>query len=164
MAGRVEITPAPPDLDGAAFSEPWQAEAFALAVALNQKGVFAWREWIAQFAARAGAKDGQSDGDAYFERWLAALEDAVRERGFVDAAEIERRVAAWRRAYLNTPHGQPVELSRGVEPDSSKGEAGRGAARDDEEIERDLSRDHRHHGAAARVKPVAISPPIFRRA
>jgi hypothetical protein len=32
------------------------------------------------------------------------------EKGMVEPAEINRRQEQWRRAYLATPHGQPVQL------------------------------------------------------
>ena len=104
------------------FAEPWQAEAFALAVALQDAGVLdrkAWSEVLGAELARQGnsdssqVKDGGNDPQrqrAYFAAWLATLELMLLEAGLLDDQELRNRVAAWRQAYLDTPHGQPVNL------------------------------------------------------
>ena len=104
--------PLPADHDDRVFAEPWQASAFALAVHLSERGAFAWSEWSAALGheIEAAAQRGPEEG-AYFHRWLDALERLCREKGLVDAAEISRRREEWRRAYLSTPHGHPVELT-----------------------------------------------------
>jgi hypothetical protein len=61
-------------------------------------------------AETAGETD---DADSYFRAALAALERLLAETGDVAAAERVERQRQWERAYLNTPHGQPVELSAG---------------------------------------------------
>ena len=43
--GRNEALSVPHNDNGPVFSEPWQAEAFALAVSLNERGIFTWSEW-----------------------------------------------------------------------------------------------------------------------
>ena len=37
----------PRDVSGPVFAEPWQAQAFALAVKLSEPGHFTWKEWAA---------------------------------------------------------------------------------------------------------------------
>lgn len=37
--------------EGPAFSEPWQAQAFALVLALHEQGLFAWSEWAEYLTA-----------------------------------------------------------------------------------------------------------------
>ena len=105
--------PLPADGDGRVFAEPWQASAFALAVHLSERGAFTWSEWSDALGGEieAAAQRGPEEGAAYFHRWLDALEQLCREKGLLDAAEISRRQEEWRRAYLNTRHGQPVELT-----------------------------------------------------
>ena len=49
---------------------------------------------------------------SYYQHWLAALEHLAIAKGLSEASELALRVHAWREAYLVTPHGQPVELSR----------------------------------------------------
>jgi nitrile hydratase accessory protein len=102
------------DGDEPVFAEPWQAQAFALAVVLSERGAFDWPQWSAALAAeiRHAAERGDADaGAGYYGHWLKALEKVVVERGFVDEATLAERREAWRRAYLNTPHGLPVELA-----------------------------------------------------
>ena len=50
--------------------------------------------------------------DHYYEHWLRALERLCAAKGMVDPAEIRTRQEEWRRAYLDTPHGGPVEARR----------------------------------------------------
>ncbi len=59
-------------------------------------------------------------GDTYYRHWLAALERLTAERGLVRGGELGARQAAWTRAFLNTPHGQPVLLEAGEEEGNIK--------------------------------------------
>jgi nitrile hydratase accessory protein len=98
---------------GPVFAEPWQAQAFALAVRLSEQGCFTWKEWAAALAAelKAAADRGEpDDGSHYYEHWLATLERLVAEKGLTDPAALAARKQAWTDAYLRTPHGKPVEL------------------------------------------------------
>ena len=99
----------PRDADGPVFSEPWQAQAFALAVHLSGEGAFTWAEW-AEALARELAGDPADDGSRYYEHWVAALEALTARRGFAVADEMAARKAEWAEAYRHTPHGQPIEL------------------------------------------------------
>jgi len=104
----------PRDEGGPVFAEPWQAQAFALAVKLSELGYFTWKEW-AQALAReiqAAADRGEpDDGSRYYQYWLATLEKLVTEKGLTDPAALLSRKKAWAEAYRHTPHGKPVELS-----------------------------------------------------
>jgi len=106
----------PREKDGPVFAEPWQAQAFALAVKLSEEGHFTWSEWAAVLGAelKAAADRGEpDDGSHYYEHWLAALERLVTEKGLTDRATLATRKAAWADAYRHTPHGKPVELAAG---------------------------------------------------
>ena len=95
------------------FAEPWQAQAFALAVKLSDQGYFTWKEWSAALAdeLKAAADRGEpDDGSRYYQHWLAALERLVAARGIADPAALHTRKEAWAEAYRRTPHGKPVEL------------------------------------------------------
>lgn len=99
----------PRDETGAVFAEPWQAQAFALAVQLSEAGHFTWTEWAETLGAELLAA-GEDDGSRYYETWLRALERLSLSKGLTDAVALDRRTAAWADAYRRTPHGQPVEL------------------------------------------------------
>jgi nitrile hydratase accessory protein len=110
------LPPLPRDEGGPVFAEPWQAQAFALAVKLSEQGYFTWKEWAAALAdeLKAAASRGEpDDGSRYYHHWLAALERLVTERGLTDRTALVERKEAWVDAYLHTPHGKPVELRRG---------------------------------------------------
>ena len=90
------------------FAEPWEAQAFALAVKLSEQGYFTWKEWAAALADEI--KTEPDDGSRYYHHWLAALERLVAEKGLTDRAAMRERKEAWAEAYRRTPHGKPVEL------------------------------------------------------
>lgn len=117
MTAPLDDLPAlPRDADGPVFREPWQATAFALALQLHDAGHFTWPEWAATLGAeiRAAQAAGDPDlGDTYYLHWLAALERLAAAKGLADTTALAERKAAWRRAYLATPHGQPVALTAG---------------------------------------------------
>ena len=109
----------PRDQDGPVFAEPWQAQAFALAVRLSEQGHFTWKEWADALSAeiKAAADRGEpDDGTRYYEYWLAALERLVTSKGLTDPASLLARKEAWADAYRHTPHGKPVELGAGSGP------------------------------------------------
>ena len=105
----------PRDDAGPVFAEPWQAQAFALAIHLSGAGAFSWTEWAAALSAEL-ASDPTDDGARYYEHWVAALERLATQRGFAAPAELASRKADWAHAYLHTPHGRPVELAPRAEP------------------------------------------------
>jgi nitrile hydratase accessory protein len=100
--------------DAPVFAEPWEAQAFALAVRLSEQGYFTWKEWADALAAELkGAADrGEPDGGSrYYHHWLATLERLVMSKGLTDPHAMLARKEAWADAYRHTPHGKPVELS-----------------------------------------------------
>ena len=109
----------PRDEGGPVFAEPWQAQAFALAVNLSEQGHFTWKEWAEaladelQTAVRRGEPD---DGSRYYEHWLSALERLVTAKGLTDPTALLRQKEAWAEAYRTTPHGTPVALPAAGRP------------------------------------------------
>jgi nitrile hydratase accessory protein len=104
----------PRDEGGPVFAEPWQAQAFALALKLSEQGHFTWKEWATALAdeLKAAADLGEpDDGSHYYEHWLATLERLVAAKGLSDPAAMLARKEAWADAYRHTPHGKPVELA-----------------------------------------------------
>jgi nitrile hydratase accessory protein len=103
----------PRDPEGPVFREPWEAQAFAMAVALHERGLFGWGEWTAVLAdeiERAQARGDPDTGETYYRHWLAALERIVAEKGVTDAAALARHRDAWSRAAERTAHGAPIVL------------------------------------------------------
>jgi len=104
----------PRDDEGPVFKEPWEAQAFALAVRLSEEGHFTWDEWATTLSdeiSKAQAGGDPDLGDTYYEHWVAALERLCAEKGLVGLDSMEQRKEEWRQAYRNTPHGKPIELS-----------------------------------------------------
>ncbi len=99
----------PKDEHGPIFAEPWQAQAFALAVRLNAEDAFAWTDWSAALS-RELARHPDDDGSGYFLHWVSALETLAADRGLVTVADLALRKDAWARAYRDTPHGKSVEF------------------------------------------------------
>ena len=91
------------------FAEPWEAQAFALAVKLSEQGYFTWKEWAAALAAEIKAAP-PDDGSRYYHHWLAALERLVTAKGLTTPEAMLNRKEAWADAYRHTPHGKPVVL------------------------------------------------------
>lgn len=109
----------PRDTDGPVFREPWEAKAFAMAIRLAEAGVFTWAEWTEALSREiAAARDrGEPDlGDTYYRYWLRALEALTARKCGVAASDIDACAEDWRKAYVSTPHGQPIELSASREP------------------------------------------------
>jgi len=103
----------PRDDDGPVFREPWEAQAFALAVALHGRGLFSWSEWAAALAdqiRRAQASGDPDTGETYYRHWLATLERLVAEKGVASPEILDRYRNAWDHAADRTPHGSPIEL------------------------------------------------------
>lgn len=106
----------PRDAGGPVFTEPWEAQAFALVLKLHEAGHFTWQEWSEALGAqlRAAAARGEpDDGSRYYVHWLTALEQSIQAKRVLDAAALQARKNAWARAYRATPHGKPVRLGVG---------------------------------------------------
>lgn len=105
----------PRDDAGPVFRAPWEAQAFAMAVMLHERGHFTWREWADRLAAEIAAareRGEADDGRRYYHYWLAALEKLAADKGLVLADELARRHREWDEAARQTPHGRPIELRR----------------------------------------------------
>jgi nitrile hydratase accessory protein len=141
----------PVDLDNApAFREPWQAKAFAFVVLLHREGHFTWDDWVRTLAEEIAAFPQRADEDAelaYHRQFLTALEKIVATRGLTTPEAMLARKLAWRRAYLATPHGHPVDLAAAEDIASNHSHDG----------DRDHVHQHRHNLLPQRA-PVAVSP------
>jgi nitrile hydratase accessory protein len=111
----LQIPGIPQGEDGPIFREPWEAQAFAMALALHGQGLFTWPEWAAALAdeiMRAQAAGDPDTGETYYLHWMSALERLVAEKGVADHATQSRYRDAWERAADATPHGNPIVLKR----------------------------------------------------
>jgi nitrile hydratase accessory protein len=103
----------PCDAEGPVFREPWEAQAFAMALALHERGVFTWNEWADTLSAeikRAQAAGDPDTGETYYRHWLAALERLIAAKGVTTSETLHRYRDAWDHAADRTPHGAPIEL------------------------------------------------------
>ncbi len=108
------VSSIPRDDDGPVFREPWEAQAFAMALALHERGLFTWSEWAATIAdeiKRAQAAGDPDTGQTYYRHWLNTLERLVAEKGVTDRNTLARYRDAWDHAADRTPHGKPIELT-----------------------------------------------------
>ena len=99
----------PPKMEEPTFAEPWQASAFAMTVALHERGLFTWSEWAETLGAEIRS------GEAYYDCWLRALETLVARKGAATRLDLDKTAAAWMRAAHATPHGQPILLENDPE-------------------------------------------------
>jgi len=108
------VAPIPRGDDGApVFAAPWEAQAFAMTLALHERGLFTWREWAAALAGEikhAQAAGDPDQGSTYYRHWLAAIERLVADKGVTTPETLDACRAAWARAAHATPHGQPILL------------------------------------------------------
>jgi nitrile hydratase accessory protein len=114
----LDLPAALPDLprDGAGpvFHEPWEAQAFAMALALHERGLFTWNEWAAALGREIKAAQAAGDpdtGNTYYRHWLNALERLVAEKKVASGDALARYRDAWRHAAQRTPHGTPIALA-----------------------------------------------------
>jgi nitrile hydratase accessory protein len=107
------LTDLPRDDNGPVFREPWEAQAFAMALSLHERGLFTWKEWAAALACeiRIAQANGDPDtGTTYYRHWLATLEKMVAQKGVATLETLNRYRDAWDHAADRTPHGKPIEL------------------------------------------------------
>ena len=107
------VTGIPRDADGPVFREPWEAQAFAMAVALHARGLFTWKEWAAALADEIKSAQASGDpdtGETYYRHWLATLEKLISAKGVTTTDTLHRYRDAWDHAADRTPHGSPIEL------------------------------------------------------
>jgi nitrile hydratase accessory protein len=112
-AAALAVPGIPQGEEGPVFREPWEAQAFAMALSLHQRGLFTWSEWTAILAdeiKRAQAAGDSDTGETYYHHWLNALERLVAEKGVADSGTLTRYRDAWEHAADATPHGDPIVL------------------------------------------------------
>jgi nitrile hydratase accessory protein len=85
------------------FETPWQSRMFGAAVALQRRGALDVEEFRAELIEEIQtwqrSHDPADEGWAYYERWQAALERVLAQRGLVATTELDARAAALARAW-----------------------------------------------------------------
>ena len=102
-----ELPSLPHDAEDPVFNAPWEAQAFAMTLALHERGVFTWKEWAQSLAEVIGEAD---TGEHYYRHWLVALERMAARKSLVTEALLQQRRQQWDEAARRTPHGKPIEL------------------------------------------------------
>lgn len=137
--------------DSPVFAEPWHAEAVATTLTLSRNGLFNWNEWVDCFSAHIAAepqREGEDANAAYYRQWLSALEDILAQKQIIGQEQIAQTKEDWRRSYLNTEHGKPVDFRRGLpEPH----------VHDDDD---DHHHHDDHHHSSGKPQPISISPAV----
>jgi nitrile hydratase accessory protein len=113
-ADALDVPGLPRDGTEPVFHEPWEAQAFAMALALHERGLFTWSEWAAALAREIKAAQAAGDpdtGNTYYRHWLNALERLVAEKKVTGTDTLARYREAWRHAAKRTPHGTPIMLA-----------------------------------------------------
>jgi nitrile hydratase accessory protein len=77
------------------FAAPWEARAFGLAVALNEAGVYPWRDFSQGLAAETAAAEQHGAPASYYERWLETLAKLAIAKGLVTPEELEARTTVY---------------------------------------------------------------------
>ena len=144
----------PNEIGNTTFAEPWHAELFAITVQLSRQGAFSWNRWVERLSQEIAARPQRTDenaDEAYYRQWLGALEAILSENALLARNEIEDTQEHWRRSYLNTPHGSPVELRRDLPPIA-----------DEASLDHNHHHSHpHHHSEGLSLAPVAVSPAVI---
>lgn len=119
-AALAAVASIPRDDDGPVFPAPWAATAFAMTVALNERGQFTWTEWADRLGAAIAATGHSAEPEAYWLCWLDALEDTIGAIDPADESALQHLREAWRSAARDTPHGEPIELANEVKAGLSR--------------------------------------------
>ncbi|MGI9402675.1 MAG: nitrile hydratase accessory protein [Rhizobiaceae bacterium] len=106
-----EVPGLPMNEDSPVFCAPWEAQAFAMAVALNEEGLFSWKEWADVLGDVIAQDTGKTPAEDYFHLWLDALERIIKMKAAASDKEISVRRAEWEHAVATTPHGKPIVLN-----------------------------------------------------
>ena len=77
------------------FEAPWEGRAFGMAVALSDQRLYGWEEFRSRLISEIADADACAAESTYYERWLAALEALLTERGLVTAAELDARAGEY---------------------------------------------------------------------
>ncbi|MBP1154084.1 MULTISPECIES: nitrile hydratase accessory protein [unclassified Paenibacillus] len=76
------------------FQEPWEGKIFAMAVALDKKGLYVWndfRDKLAEEITKAEKNDPNHETEKYYyEHWQTALEKLLIEKKIVSEDQLKQ--------------------------------------------------------------------------
>ena len=75
------------------FDATWEANAFALALALHESDAMTWNTFRDKLIVEIAEAESHTRASSYYERWLAALERLLAEQGLIEPAELDARAA-----------------------------------------------------------------------
>jgi nitrile hydratase accessory protein len=73
------------------FDALWEGRVFGMAVALNDQGTYAWREFRDELVERIATADAANEASTYYERFLEAFEKLALAKGLVTSEELDAR-------------------------------------------------------------------------
>ena len=77
------------------FEEPWEGRAFGIAVALNNRRVYPWRDFREHLVTQISSDENQGIEGRYYDQWLRAMEALLLEQGLVSPDELEQRTVEY---------------------------------------------------------------------
>src|SRR5437879_6515988 len=73
------------------FEAPWQGRVFGMAVALQDRRVYDWRDFQRRLSAEIAAAETRGEESTYYERWLRAFEGLLIEGGILTREGLDDR-------------------------------------------------------------------------
>ena len=82
------------------FQDPWEGEAFAMAVVLCEQHLYEWSEFQERLIAEIASADqpASATGPTYYESWLTAFEKLLDAKSILAQTSINRRVRQIKRS------------------------------------------------------------------
>jgi nitrile hydratase accessory protein len=101
----------PDSIKDPVFSEPWEADTFAMLVTLEKQNLISWPEWADELGAEIKRSSTSIDtGADYYVHVLSALEKLLVKKRVISTQGLAQYKAGWARVAKRTPHGKPMEL------------------------------------------------------
>ena len=103
----------PNNFDFKSFEKPWHRQIYAITVSLSENIVFEWSEFSEALGEqiKMDKTEKQNGSDDYFFSWIKALENLIIKKNVVDQSNLNITKQKWKVAFLNTPHGHPVNIN-----------------------------------------------------
>jgi len=77
------------------FQSPWEGRVFGLAVAMSDRQAYAWDDFRDHLIAEIASAEARGAASDYYERWLAAFEKLLLDRGLLSQEELDTRTTEY---------------------------------------------------------------------